>query len=78
VLENARLVTFRAAGTRRIYALDPTGFASLRDYLDRFWDGALAAFKAEVERSHPAETNHDNHSSPGQRSTRRRRRRTGP
>jgi DNA-binding transcriptional ArsR family regulator len=78
VLENARLVTFRAAGTRRIYALDPTGFDSLRDYLDRFWDGALAAFKAEVESSHPPETEHDHHSSAGQRSTRRRKRRTRP
>jgi DNA-binding transcriptional ArsR family regulator len=47
VLENARLVTFRAAATRRIYALDPAGFASLRDYLDRFWDVALAALRRE-------------------------------
>ena len=78
VLEDARLVTFHAAGTRRIYALDSTGFAALREYLDRFWDGALAAFKAEVESSHPPETEHEHLSSRGRRSTSRRKRRTRP
>ena len=53
VLKRARLVTDHAVGTRRIYQLDPAGFESLRRYLDRFWDRALAAFQAEVERSHP-------------------------
>jgi DNA-binding transcriptional ArsR family regulator len=53
VLERARLVTGRAVGTRRIYELDPAGFESLRHYLDRFWDRALAAFQKEVERSQP-------------------------
>jgi DNA-binding transcriptional ArsR family regulator len=77
VLENARLVTFRAAGTRRIYALDPAGFASLRDYLDRFWDVALAAFREEVERSRPPESDHANDSSKRYRATSRRQRRTG-
>ena len=49
VLKAARLVTDRAEGTRRIYELDPAGFASLRDYLDQFWSTALDAFKREVE-----------------------------
>jgi DNA-binding transcriptional ArsR family regulator len=53
VLKQARLVTDHAAGTRRIYKLDPVGFESLRHYLDRFWDRALGAFQKEVERSHP-------------------------
>ena len=49
VLKEARLVTDRAAGTRRLYELDPAGFDSLRHYLDRFWTHALAAFKRKVE-----------------------------
>jgi len=53
VLKQARLVSDAAAGTQRIYALDPAGFETLRSYLDRFWDGALAAFQQEVERTQP-------------------------
>jgi hypothetical protein len=36
-------------GTRRYYRLDPRGFATLRDYLNTFWDEALEAFQAKVE-----------------------------
>ena len=49
VLKDAGLVIDRAAGTRRIYQLDPDGIGALRAYLDRFWNQALAAFKAAVE-----------------------------
>ena len=49
VLKNARLVTDRRAGTRRIYQLDPDGLAAMRGYLDHFWDQALAGFKTAVE-----------------------------
>ena len=49
ILKAARLVKDEAAGTRRIYHLDPRGFASLRAYLDRFWDVALEEFKLKVE-----------------------------
>lgn len=49
VLKNAGLVTDRSLGTRRVYQIDPRGVASMRAYLDRFWDGALAAFKAAAE-----------------------------
>jgi DNA-binding transcriptional ArsR family regulator len=49
VLKGAGLVADRAAGTRRIYQLDPDGVGALRAYLDRFWNQALAAFKAAVE-----------------------------
>jgi DNA-binding transcriptional ArsR family regulator len=49
VLKDAGLVIDRAAGTRRIYQLDPTGVEALRAYLDRFWNRALAAFQATVE-----------------------------
>lgn len=49
VLKDARLVTARQAGTRRIYRLDPEGVQALRTYLDHFWDQALAAFKTAAE-----------------------------
>jgi DNA-binding transcriptional ArsR family regulator len=49
VLKDARLVTERKDGTRRVYRLDPEGVAQMRNYLDRFWDRALDAFKAAAE-----------------------------
>jgi DNA-binding transcriptional ArsR family regulator len=49
VLKQARLVMARPAGTRRVYHVDPAGVAALREYLDRMWDTALAAFAATVE-----------------------------
>lgn len=49
VLKEARLVTERAEGTRRIYRLDPSGVGALRADLERYWDRALAAYKAIVE-----------------------------
>jgi DNA-binding transcriptional ArsR family regulator len=49
VLKDAHLVIDRAAGTRRIYRIDPTGVEGLRADLDRFWSRALATFKDIVE-----------------------------
>ena len=49
VLKEAGLVRAVQVGTRRVYSLDPDGLAALRDYLDRFWNTALASFKARVE-----------------------------
>ena len=49
VLKQANLVTDRAAGTRRLYAVNPEAIESLRQYFDRFWERALAAFKQRVE-----------------------------
>jgi DNA-binding transcriptional ArsR family regulator len=50
VLKAAGLVVDRAEGTRRVYQIDPAGLGPLRAWLDRFWDHALDAFKAEAER----------------------------
>jgi DNA-binding transcriptional ArsR family regulator len=50
VLKDAHLVVDERVGTRRIYQLDPDGLGTLRAYLDHFWDQALAAYKASVER----------------------------
>lgn len=52
VLADASLVTATQVGTRRIYALDPTGVADLRAYFDRFWNQSLAAFKEAAEQEH--------------------------
>ena len=50
VLEAARLVTARAEGTRRLYAINTRGIEAARKWLDGFWDEALAAFKSAAER----------------------------
>jgi DNA-binding transcriptional ArsR family regulator len=49
ILKRASLVTDRAAGTRRLYAVNPEALESLRAYFDRFWAHALVAFKRRVE-----------------------------
>jgi DNA-binding transcriptional ArsR family regulator len=49
VLKEAGLVIERAAGTRRIYRLNPAGVGALRDQLDTFWNRALAGYKEIVE-----------------------------
>ena len=49
VLKAARLVSDRAEGTRRLYAVDRRGIEALRGWLDGFWDDTLAAFKAAAE-----------------------------
>ena len=54
VLKEAGLVTDRPEGTRRVYYIDPQGLGALREWLDRFWDEALAAFQAEAEATSPA------------------------
>lgn len=51
VLKEAGLVTDRPVGNRRLYAVDPGGVEALRNYFERFWDNALAAFKDAAERN---------------------------
>jgi DNA-binding transcriptional ArsR family regulator len=50
ILKAARLVTDRAEGTRRLYAVNTRGIEVLRSWLDGFWDEVLLAFKETVER----------------------------
>jgi DNA-binding transcriptional ArsR family regulator len=49
VLLDAGVVLVSPHGTRRIYHLNPEGVAAMRAYFDRFWNQALAAFKAAAE-----------------------------
>ena len=50
VLKGAGLVREETQGTRHIYRIDPKGLGTIRRWLDQFWDEALTAFAAEVER----------------------------
>jgi DNA-binding transcriptional ArsR family regulator len=49
VLKAAGLVMDRAAGTRRIYRLNPVGVIALHDQLETFWNRTLTAYKDIVE-----------------------------
>ena len=51
ILKEAGLVTDHAVGTRRVYRLNPTGVAALRDQLDTFWNRALDGYQDIVEQS---------------------------
>lgn len=42
VLEDAGLVESRGEGTRSLYSVRVQGFAPVREFLDEFWDVALA------------------------------------
>ncbi len=42
VLEDAGLVEHRMQGTRSVYAVRVQGLASVRDFLDEFWETALS------------------------------------
>jgi DNA-binding transcriptional ArsR family regulator len=49
VLKDAGLVAEQAAGTRRIYRLNPVAVAALRDQLDTYWSRALASYGDTVD-----------------------------
>jgi DNA-binding transcriptional ArsR family regulator len=51
VLKDAGLVSERAVGTRRVYRLNPTAVAALRDQLDTFWQRALASYVDVAEQT---------------------------
>ena len=51
ILKNAGLVSEHPVGTRRIYRLNPTAVAALRDQLDTFWQRALASYMEVAEQA---------------------------
>ncbi len=59
ILKEAQLVREHRHGTRHYFALDPAGFAGLREYADSMWQEALKAFAfyvAEQTAKTPART----------------------
>ncbi len=48
-LKDAGLVRDEPRGTARIYRIHAEGLRELRDWLDTFWDDALARFKDYAE-----------------------------
>jgi DNA-binding transcriptional ArsR family regulator len=44
VLRDCGLVAFEPIGTRNLYRVESSGVRELRDWLDTFWDTALASY----------------------------------
>ena len=55
VLKDAGLVADRRQGTRTYYSVDEAGVRAVRDYFDRLWPRALAAFQEAVEQEEEEE-----------------------
>lgn len=51
VLREAKLIRMKTIGNRNIYELNQEGIIAMRNYLDKFWDDALANFKALAEQT---------------------------
>jgi len=51
VLREAKLISIRQQGAKNIYQIDREGILAIRDYLDKFWDTALDAFKSAAEQT---------------------------
>ena len=56
LLEGAGLVSFRAEGTRNVYALEPDALAALRDQIDAMWRLALTRFSLVAHNTTPRKT----------------------
>jgi DNA-binding transcriptional ArsR family regulator len=54
ILKDSKLVRDEARGTRRVYRIDPAGLGAIRQWLDRHWEKALAAYVEEAEREEKA------------------------
>jgi DNA-binding transcriptional ArsR family regulator len=56
ILKSAGVVPDHAAGTRRVYSVDPVGLAAIRDYFEQFWQQSLARFQAAASQPTTQET----------------------
>jgi len=68
VLKDARLVSDRKAGTKRIYEVNPEGIALLREHFDKLWEQALSTFQAVAEKTHEEKKHGRTRGSKGKRS----------
>lgn len=55
VLENAQLVAHDKQGNRNVFRLERVGFDAARQWLEEFWDEALARFAMVAENTRPRE-----------------------
>lgn len=55
ILKDAGLVREVSQGTRRIYHLDPRGVGAMREWLDKHWLEALAAFQKFADEAYEKE-----------------------
>ncbi|MDB4922092.1 helix-turn-helix transcriptional regulator [Mucilaginibacter sp.] len=55
VLREAKLISIHQHGTKNICQIDREGVLAMRNYLDKFWDKALAAFKSTAEKTEKEE-----------------------
>ena len=56
VLSDGGLITVRTRGRERVNALNPEGFAPVRDWLcffEQFWDDRLTDLKSAIEKDQP-------------------------
>ncbi len=58
VLRAAMLISLTTVGNNNIYKINHEGIIAMRSYLDKFWDNALANFKAVAEQAEK-EKKHD-------------------
>jgi len=56
LLAGAELVTFDKRGSRNVFRLCPAGFDAARDWLNSFWDSALARFAMVADTTAPDES----------------------
>jgi DNA-binding transcriptional ArsR family regulator len=49
VLKDAKVLTERRDGTRRLYSIRPEAIESVRDFLEELWPSSLDRLKAAVE-----------------------------
>jgi DNA-binding transcriptional ArsR family regulator len=56
VLKEAGLVREHRQGTRNFYSVNGDGLVELREYFERYWDEALAAFKEAAEKGEDHES----------------------
>jgi DNA-binding transcriptional ArsR family regulator len=62
VLSDGGLITTRAVGRERFNALDPDGFAPMRDWIsffDHFWDEQLTNLKDVIENQNDKDQTND-------------------
>lgn len=51
VLKEAKLIKLKKDGNKNFYELNREGIIAMRNYLDKFWDDALANFKRLAEKT---------------------------